>query len=65
MAQFAPRSVERVRQRDLDRTDADGDQVFGDLDVVPGESDDILDLLSGLCHDDGAGCSDLVGPAWS
>jgi len=43
--QFAPWFVERVRQYDLDCTDADGDQVFGDVDVVPGESDDTLDLL--------------------
>jgi hypothetical protein len=43
--QFAPWSVERVRQCDPARTDADGDQVLGDFDVVPGESDDIVDLL--------------------
>jgi hypothetical protein len=41
----AVRSLPGVAASSHRVSDADGDQVFGDLDVVPGESDDILDLL--------------------
>jgi hypothetical protein len=43
--QFAPRSIKWVWQRDLNRAATDRDEVVGDFHIVPGESDNILDLL--------------------
>lgn len=31
---------------DLDCSDPDGDEFLGDIDVVPGEADDVLDRLA-------------------
>ena len=45
-SEFAPRLVQWIRQCDLACPELDGDQLFGDGHVVPGQSCDVFGLLS-------------------
>jgi hypothetical protein len=44
--QLPPGFIERAGQGDLDRSDAHAHQIVSDYDLIPGEADDILDLLA-------------------
>lgn len=51
VGELSPGAVEELWESDLEAGESDGDQVVGDGHVVPGEPDDLLDLLGEHEHE--------------